>query len=197
MQTHGLGGPALRNDHVDSFVVLVDAQLLDGPAASAALFNNGYLYVRDVRTSGYSAVIEDRAAGVINQPNISEWHYGVAEGLFDQNVRHSLGLPIQDAPDPARDDPSLWVNVADFGALPDDFNNDANNVQNAIHSMAPGGPNEGKRTLYFPPGRYVFDNGVTITADVERIVGCFASVQPRNAAISTQPVWRIVVVVHS
>lgn len=191
LRTENLGGPAIRNDHPDAFTVLVDGHFADGPGSGAALVNEGFLYVRHVLTSGYAGVIQDRAAGLIAQPNMSEWHYGTAEGLFDGGIRHSLGLPIEDAPDPARDDPADWVNVRDFGATPDNFNNDAPHVQAAIASMAPGGANAGKRTLYFPPGRYIFDAGVTITEHVERIVGCYASIQPRNAAIQTQPVWTI------
>jgi hypothetical protein len=192
LRTVDLGGPAIRNDHPDAFTVLVDGSFTGGPEAGAALINEGFLYARNVRTSGYLGVIQDRAAGLIAQPNMSEWHYGTAEGLFDTEVCHSLGLPIQDAPDPPRDDPSEWVNVSDFGATPgDNWNNDAIGVQAAIASMAPGGSNEGRRTLYFPPGLYRFNSGVVITEHVERIVGCFASIQPRLAAIETQPVWTI------
>ncbi|MCC5807203.1 MAG: hypothetical protein JJU00_12840 [Opitutales bacterium] len=193
LRTENLGGPALRNDHADAFVVLIDAQIMEGPGTGAALFNNGFLYVRNVVTEGYAGVIDDRAVGLIAQANMSEWHYGTAEGLFDTNVRHSLRLPIADAPEPPRDDPVDWVNVVDFGATPgDDFNNDALGVQAAIDSMAPGGVNAGKRTLYFHPCLYRFDTGVVISEHVERIVGCFASILPRQAAIQTQPVWRIV-----
>ena len=192
LRAAGLGGPAVHNDHADAFTVLVDARLTEGPGAGAALVNHGFLYVRQVVTKGYAGVIQDRAAGLIAQPNMSEWHFGTAEGLFDTDIRHSLGLPIEDAPDPARDDPADWVNVGDFGATPgDDWNNDAHGVQAAIDSMAPDGANTGKRTLYFPPGRYRFDTGVVISEHVERIVGCFATIQPRLAAIESQPVWRI------
>lgn len=192
LRTQALGGPAVFTEHADSFVVLVDGTFNSGPGNGAAVVNRGFMYLRNVRSEGYEGILDDRGVGLLLQPNLSEWHYGAAESLFDDApVSRSLGLPIVDAPDPARDDPTLWVNVRDFGAIPDDWSNDANNVQNAINSMAPGGSNAGKRTLYFPPGRYIFDNGVTIAAHVERIVGCFASIQPRNAAITTQPVWTI------
>jgi hypothetical protein len=188
----GLGGPALWNAHPDAFTVLVDGDFANGPGTGPAVRNSGYLTLRHVRSAGYATALEHNGAAH-PEAHLSEWHAGGAASLFDGAVRHTLGLPIEDAPDPDRDPPGDWVSALLYGGnvADDNFNDDAFRVQQAIDSMAPGQPNAGKRTLYLPPGFYIFDSAVVIPPHVERIVGCFARVKPRKAAITTAPAWRI------
>lgn len=192
--SNNLGGPALVNAHHDGLVTLVGGTFSDG--SGTAIMNDGFMYLRDVHVTGYARVLSDHGSDVAGT-SLSEWMSGDGVSLFDDAPAASLGLPIVDTPEPAWGDPSQWVSVADYGAVPGDFSNDAGAFQAAIDAMtAASGPDAGKTVLYLPPvageTRYDIDATITIPPGIERIVGCFTNLFPRAAAVTDGPLLHVV-----
>lgn len=200
LTTGNIGQAAVQNNNLGAFLLILDGTFQDGNAEFPAIENNGYLYVRNIRMQGHHHLLVDHKAGNLSGPNISEWVSGGAVTLFPTTPLKSLNLPILDPPESLRDPVADWVSVLEFGAVRNDDSagaavsetiDDAPAFQEAMDSTAPGGINEGKRTLYFPSGQYIFKSGVTIPPSVERIVGCFSAIQPLAEAKDTVPCFTI------
>ncbi|MGC9452873.1 MAG: glycosyl hydrolase family 28-related protein [Oceanipulchritudo sp.] len=200
LQTDHIGQAAIQNNNRGGFMVLINAQFQNGDGAHPAIENNGFLYARRITAQGHSHLITDHIAGNLKGPGISEWYSGSAEVLFPTDPLNSMNLPIEDAPEIPLAPASEWVSVLDFGAV---RNNDASGAavsetiddapafQAALDSMGPGQVNEGKATLYFPSGQYIFKTGVTIPSHVERIIGCYSYIQPLADAKDSVPCFTI------
>ncbi|NBD32737.1 MAG: hypothetical protein GVY17_07185 [Cyanobacteria bacterium] len=97
--------------------------------------------------------------------------------LFENGISTSLSLKVQDTPDVPWDNPSQWVNVAEF-AIGDGQSNDTAAFQAAVDSMKVGGQNEGKTTLYIPGDKKFKLNGVVeISGPIRRIIGLKGKIQ--------------------
>lgn len=142
-------------------IVIIDSELLGGSPENAAIINKSKLFIRNLKTEGYKAAIQNDEQ-FIDDSQLEEFVYPQIISLFD-SPQKSLNLPIKDTPNFVDNDLNNWTNVLDFGALPGDEIDDSNAVQMAIDS--------GKTTVYFPYGRYTVNKPIIVRGNVRRIIG--------------------------
>ena len=167
--------PAVVAEGGNTMLTLLDSELAGGANDVAAVRSAGGLYVRNLRTSGYRAAIEQQRMSstsrerpisqvvdtrTVDGPEVAEFvggrivcPRGTATG--------SLKLPIEETPEVPWGDPQIdWVNIRTFAAEenPDDW---TAALQQAIDS--------GARTIFFPPGRYDFAGTVRLHGRLERL----------------------------
>ncbi len=175
--------PALLNTASGSFTTLIKARLDGGAPGNHAIVNTGFLFARDVVTTGYAGALAGEGA------NLAEY---VSHPVINPagGATTSLNLPIEETPEIPWDPVSQWVNVMNYGATPDNNSNDDSvAVQAAIDDME----RLGATTLYFPRGAYVLDNTVIVRGNVRRIVGLMSSVNLRVGVEEDRglPTWRL------
>lgn len=163
---------ALENADSTGMVVLLESHLAGkgGALRTPAIRNRGTLFARAVKTPGYSVAIEDLAMPGKGAPGprVDEYTSHEVQNLLD-SPRRSLSLESRDTPEVPIDDPSQWVSPLAFGGRPNDGQDDAEAVQSAIDS--------GKRTLYFPNGRWILRKSVMLRGNIRRILGCEATLR--------------------
>ena len=142
-------------------IVLLDSQMRGGSSKNAAIINNSKIFLRNIQTEGYKAAIK-QSDRFIDNSQLTEFVEPRAIALFDSS-QTSLNLPIKDTPTFVDDNLDNWANVRDFGALPGDDIDDSVAIQQAINS--------GKKTIYFPYGRYQVDKAIAVRGEVHRLVG--------------------------
>jgi hypothetical protein len=166
--------PAVVNTGV-SVLALIDAVLEGIGEASqhSAIFNNAFLFARNVKVSGYKIAIENRAGHKQNHDGlfIEEFVSHPTLSLFPSQQK-SLRLPILETPDVPWDDLSDWVSPTQFGADPTGKEDSTEAIQKAIDS--------GKSTVYFPRGTYRVDGTIFIRGKVRRIIGCEAKINSKG-----------------
>jgi hypothetical protein len=158
---------------------LIEAKLTGhGDAAKAPAivnFNGGRLFLRDIKTSGYSRALADmktpdfaaayRIQGADKPgsegPDIVEYCSQPVTSPFPSPA-HSLRLAIKETPEVPWDDPQTWANVDAFGTDPTGMADSAAAIQKAIDSGA---------TTVFLPGHYNLRSPVIIRGRVRRVVG--------------------------
>ncbi len=183
--------PVIHN-HKGSLTV-VDGEFYGGSSSFSAIEHvgvaKGSLFARNIVTSGYhSAIMQEGRA--IPGDTISEYASEPIARLFS-DADTSLNLPVEETPDvpwDAENNFEHWVNVGDFGAIPDDARDDAAAVQRAIDEAN----RKGKTTVYFPFGRYIFTETVRVWGSVRRIIGMGALLRIKNPLMSAKgPVFRL------
>ncbi|NJK28307.1 MAG: hypothetical protein HC925_07255 [Coleofasciculaceae cyanobacterium SM2_3_26] len=122
------------------------------------------LFARNIETSGYGWAIDNRGGEqqAIRTAKVDEFVSHRVSGLFPNQGR-SLRLPIEDPPDIPYGDPKTWASVLDFGAKPDDKEDDGAAIQRAIDS--------GAETIYLPAGVYRSGQSLRVRGNARRIVG--------------------------
>ena len=158
---------------------LIEADLTGrGDAASVPAivnFNGGRLFLRDIKTAGYSRALADartpdfvaacRISGADKPgsegPAIAEYGSEPATSLFPSPA-HSPRLPVKETPEVPWDDPQTWANVDTFGADPSGKLDSSAAIQKAMDSGA---------ATIFLPGSYNLRSPVTIRGSVRRVVG--------------------------
>ena len=106
--------PAFFNKRGPGLLAIFDSQLAgSGPAA---IINEAAVFARKLETSGYEVAIQNEAGTNESAPgpNVEEFVSHEVLSLFPSAER-SLNLQIKETPEIPWDDPSDWVNVADFG----------------------------------------------------------------------------------
>lgn len=172
-----LAVPAFRNAR-GGVTTLIDSELqgTDGAAEVTAIENSkAALFVRNTTTPGYARAITNNSGhqNGVDATTITEFVSHPPLTLFETDA-HSLGLPIEDAPDVPMDPPAKWANVADFGPpssieLIDQKSGKRETrpdwtdaIQRAIDS--------GASTVYFPVrGDFGFYGKVYVRGNVQRI----------------------------
>ena len=176
--------PVLKNvkDNPSS-VVLVDAELinLNGSSSQAAIINEKRMFLRNIQTSGYAMSVshDDKGRGNepgVFEPNITEWlsHGEVPLSLFENSQDSSLNLPIQRTPELPWDPISQWMSPLEFGARPDDGQDDTAAIQAAIDS--------GATTVYLPNGTWEIEGNLSLRNNVQRFLGTEARLVGTNQA---------------
>ncbi len=168
--------PAVRSYGV---MCLVDS-VLTGIGDSAKLpavinYNGGRMMLRDVKTSGYG-----RALGDVSTPDwvaslrvTGEDKPGSAGPEIVEYFSHpptrafpgeggSLRLPVEETPEPPREDPRLWAVADAFGADSTGERDSSAAIQKAVDSGA---------TTLFLPGHYALSKTVMIRGKLQRILG--------------------------
>ncbi|BAY22309.1 hypothetical protein NIES2100_20720 [Calothrix sp. NIES-2100] len=159
-----------RNPNKDkdpgSMLTLVNAKLTGSGRAknTSAIASAGFIYARNVVTSGYSGVFSSnarKAAKSINKAAIDEFTSRPILSKF-ASPQNSLQLPIKQFPKLAWDDPKTWVSVEKFGATPKDKKDDTDAFQAAIDS--------GATTVLVPNGRFTINGSLKLRGQVQRFV---------------------------
>jgi Pectate lyase superfamily protein len=169
--------PALRGYGA---LALIDARLTGEGAASklpaVINYNNGHIFLRDVRTTGYERALgdvrmtPDSAAALRLQPgeqplgagpDIKEYSSQEACRVFP-NAAGSLRLAVKETPVPAWEPPAQWAVVDRFGADPTGKADSADAIQQAMDSGA---------STIFLPGNYTASRPIIVRGKVIRVVG--------------------------
>ncbi|MBF2067339.1 MAG: glycoside hydrolase family 55 protein [Calothrix sp. C42_A2020_038] len=175
--------PVIENINSDiGLVVVVDADFTGGAGDIPAIHNRrGFLYARNIKTSGYKSAIKDKETEIPGN-TVEEYVSAQVYSLFP-SPKHSLNLPVEETPDVGEDDLRNWASVTDFGANGTDDQDDADAIQKAIDS--------GKSTIYFPNGKYLISKTIRVRNNVKRIKGFFSSLQLLQPAMNAEgPVFR-------
>jgi hypothetical protein len=161
--------PVIHNRCRGANYVLLDATLIGEANPETAILTNGPLFARNITAQGFNTILQDeyhqqQRSGTFLREYASETY-----SLFPGNPT-SLNLPIDEGPHIEYEPPEQWVSVAQFGANPDDSEDDTAAIQQAIDS--------GARTIYFPQGdlnrdqhQYLVNNTITIRGNVQFILG--------------------------
>ncbi len=179
--------PVIKSEGVNpndarSFTVVTDGKFSGGSRANAAIeVNAGNVFLRNISTTGYQAVIK-QGDKVIPGNTVAEYASSQVQSLFSTSQK-SLNLPVQEVPIVPWDNINLWANVETYGAKANDDKDDADGIQQAIDS--------GKTTIYFPNGNYKIGKQVHIRGSVRRIIGLESSLEVINPLKSqTSSVFR-------
>lgn len=160
--------PAIKNTGSNGVVTLIKANLSGGSSSIEAIDNVGNFYTRSLTTSGYKSAIKNDGVSVpgliVDEYSTTPWF-----NLFTP-VLTPLKLSIEETRT-FYEDSSLWANVRDFGAVPDNNDDDTPEIQAAIDS--------GATTIYFPTGVYNIRSTIIIRGNVKRIVGMESFLKPR------------------
>ncbi|MBW4561681.1 MAG: glycoside hydrolase family 55 protein [Mojavia pulchra JT2-VF2] len=151
-----------------STLTLINAKLTGRGNAKTlpAISSAGFIYARNVVSSGYSNVLSSNARNAVKtvkKSAISEFTSHPILSKFDSPQR-SLQLPIKQFPKLAWDNPKNWVSVQQFGAIPNDKKDDTAAFQAAIDS--------GATTVLVPQTGYFTINGsLKLRGNVRRLTG--------------------------
>lgn len=174
-------------------VVLVGGSFTNtGSSPAHAIRNEGWLYARDVSISGYAHPLQEVGVNFFPGSGITEYVTGGQVSQFPSALG-SLKLPIEESPQAALQPPANWINVADYGAVVGDGNDDAPAIQAAIDAC-----DENNRTVYIPwnsaaSGTYQIKSTIIVRGYCERIVGMFAKFQLAGGfELLEQPVFKLV-----
>jgi hypothetical protein len=156
-------------------VALVGGKFTAPKSDQPAIRVKGHLFARDVTASGYKQVLagEGQVPGV-QGTTIGEYTSHPVTKAFDDSTGKVLRLPIE--PEPAvawETDPAKWVCVDDYGAKPNDNEDDTAAVQKAFDAAAKGG----QTVVYFrgvggpDPNWYTLKGEVNVTGSVRVVMG--------------------------
>lgn len=150
--------PVVQNRGAEAHLVLVGGVFSGGKAGAAAIENEGHLFARDVRTSGYARALRSHGTNVFGA-TITEFVSDKPLALFPASAAApSLRLPVRETPDATNDPLTLWQSVG-----PSNNGDDTAAIQAAM--------NRNKPTVYFPGGNLRVSGTITVPPTVRRIVG--------------------------
>ncbi|MBE9178842.1 glycoside hydrolase family 55 protein [Oculatella sp. LEGE 06141] len=163
--------PAIENRGEMALMTLVEAELTGGDPNSSAILNHGegVLFARDIQTEGYGWAIDNQSGDrqKLQQAQVDEFVSHSVASLFP-GPQQSLRLPIEDAPEIPYGDITAWASITDFGAIPNDDEDDSDAIQAAIDS--------GAKTVYLPTGNYRSEKSIKVHGAVHRLLGLNATV---------------------
>ena len=146
---------------------LLEARFIGLPGAESidAIQSAGFLYARDVITTGYSRVLTQITInGGIQVPGatLDEYTSRARHNQFPSPGR-SLQLPIENPPSIPWDAPSGWTSVVAYGADATAATDSTAAFQAAIDA--------GFTTVFIPPGTFVINGDVFLRGTVRRFTG--------------------------
>lgn len=142
----------------------------DGPA----ILNEGVLYARNVKASGFGRVLESRTpVGSKDGSLLAEYFSHPVRKAFDA-PDSGLGLPIKQEPRVAWEtNPAKWLCANDFGVTVGDSSDDTAAIQKALDAAAA----QGRTFVYFrgtggpDPNWVLMEGTVKVKAPVRQIMG--------------------------
>ncbi|TSA31586.1 MAG: hypothetical protein D4R65_10970 [Verrucomicrobiaceae bacterium] len=155
--------PAVLMKGQPATMALVDGDFSGGgPETPAVECENGFLFARDLKTSGYGTAIQHDGQVAVKGPDVDEYVSSTVFTLFPGQKKQSLRLPIEETPElPWDKDPLQWAGVDAFGAKGDGFTDDTAAIQRAMNS--------GRPTVFFQPGTYLVNGPIDVPGSVRRI----------------------------
>ncbi len=152
--------PAIRVEGLTAKLILTDSRLTGGnPLDGAVYAHYGQCMLRNVQVEGYARAAFTCAGALTG--NIAEFCTYGPKTLFEDTVKKSLQLPVEETPEVAWEAPEAWICVNDFGAKGDGVTDDTEAIQSAFRS--------GGATIYFQPGNYLINDVISIPATVTRV----------------------------
>jgi len=158
-------------------LLLVDAKLTGGAAKAPAIvnYNGGRIFLRDVKTGGYSRALADMktpdfaAAFRIHGedkpgtrgPDLAEYSSHAVTTAFPSPAE-SLRLAVKETPLPEWEPAEKWAVVDAFGADPSGKKDSADAIQRAMDSGV---------TTVFLPGSYTVSRTIEVRGKVRRVLG--------------------------
>jgi hypothetical protein len=138
---------------------------------SAAIENEGGIFLRRVSVSGYAKSLADHGAATLTG-TIAEFASPPAKPGA-KNLARSLDLAIEEPPEAFNPEPSEWLSVVAKGADPTGRSDSTQAIQLALDSDAP--------VVYFPVGLYEITDTIHIRKGTRRLLGPSATLVPRSA----------------
>ena len=163
--------PALRNKTSLGLVTLIDSTLSGRAGASAAIENEGGIFLRHVSVSGYVKSLTDHDGATLTG-TIAEFASPAAEPGA-KNPAASLDLAIEEPPEDVNPEPASWLSVVAEGADPTGHGDSTQAIQLALDSDA--------RVVYFPVGLYLITDTIHIRKGTRRLFGRSATLVPHSA----------------
>lgn len=166
--------PALRmRDPLAASWILNGKVTGTGGGSAIELLSEGFLYLRDVETSGYGKAVdlpEGASISDVAGGKVDEWWS--QDNALSKGMK-SLRLPIKETPDYEPDSLAEWISVTAFGATPDDDgDDDAPGIQKAIDS--------GRAVIYFPRGVYTLKSSIVVRGKVRKVDFLFSMLRARH-----------------
>ncbi|GAB4457108.1 MAG: hypothetical protein OHK0029_16270 [Armatimonadaceae bacterium] len=163
--------PVVQVNGEYALVLLLESQFRGGNAEAAAITSQGNLLVRNLRSEGYSTIIDNRrkgnegtVRGGRGATRVAEYVSSAPQTLFPVAKPGTLNLPIEETPEYTNGNFADWANVTAYGATPNnDSDDDAPAIQKAIDS--------GKPVVYLPNGAYHLRQPLIIRGNVRKIIG--------------------------
>ncbi|OUL28965.1 hypothetical protein BV372_24195 [Nostoc sp. T09] len=178
-----------------STLTLVNAKLIGRGKAKtlSAITSVGFIYARNVVSSGYKNVLSSNARNAtktLNNAVINEFTSHPIVSAFPSPKRRSKGLqkaslqlPIKQFPKLAWGNPKTWVSVEKFGAKPNDQKDDTDAFQAAIDS--------GATTVLVPQtGTFTINGSLRLRGKVRRFTGTQGWIEGNGEIVAekgTQP----------
>lgn len=155
--------PAVSIKGQSATMALVDSHFTGGSAGAAAIDGgNGFLFARDIKTSGYGEAIRYDGKTAVKGPDVGEYVSHPIFTLFPDQKKESLRLPVEETPEiPWDKDPKQWATTDKSGAVGDGFTDDTAAIQRAMNS--------GCSTVCFQPGTYLINAPIDVPGSVHRI----------------------------
>ena len=141
--------PVIQNQQ-GGLVIVINGNFQGGKAKVSAIENQGYLYARDIKATGYQSALKNQNQ-IISGLFQTEYTSHQVYSLFD-SPQYSLNLPIEETPTFHENNLNNWANIQDYPSL-----------QSALNS--------GKSTIYFPKGKYKINGTFKIPSTVRKIIG--------------------------
>lgn len=147
--------PAIQQEKWGGLFTLLDAKLT-GTGPAAIRLDAGHMFIRNLNTTGYASVIEQRLPG----PSVREW----ASAKLPGSGPATLNLPVKETPEVPWDELKDWAVITDYGAKADGKTDDSDALQRAIDS--------GKTTVCLPRGTVALKKPIVLRGRVRRLIGC-------------------------
>jgi len=186
-----MSAPALVNLH-SGWLSLLNAYFAGGASDTAAVYNYGALFARNLKSSGYKRALhcKDWGSGLHQAPtgpSVSEYLSREAEGTF-YTPGVSLNLPIKYPPFPPwEQDMAKWSSVS---ALKTTANTWTAAFKSALSQT-------GKTSVAIPCcGFYDINDTLRITGSIERIAGAYTEI-PGTGGVVVQDGTAPVVVLQN
>lgn len=154
------------NRDTNSLITITDAQL-EGSGSCAIQNISGAVFLRNIKSTGYTNIL-DNGKELIGTDIIDEYSSLGVQSAFENSSDKSLNLEFVKTPQLSESLTDIlnsddFVYVTDFGAIPQDNNDDTEAIQKAIDS--------GKKYIIFPNGNYNISDTIYIRQNVNALIG--------------------------
>ncbi|PMB42096.1 hypothetical protein CEN47_01705 [Fischerella thermalis CCMEE 5319] len=161
-------------------LTLVNAKLIGRDRAQKlpAISSVGFIYARNVTSSGYKNILLNKTANkIVKGSSLDEYTSHPSTSQLASPSK-SLQLPIKQFPKLKWDNPQKWVSVEKFGAIGDDDKDDTAAFQAAIDS--------GATTVVVPGGKgtFIIDGSLRLRGKLERFISTGAALKGKGEIVA-------------
>ncbi|WP_016871889.1 glycosyl hydrolase family 28-related protein [Fischerella thermalis] len=161
-------------------LTLVNAKLIGRDRAQKlpAISSVGFIYGRNVTSSGYKNILLNKTANkIVKGSSLDEYTSHPSTSQLASPSK-SLQLPIKQFPKLKWDNPQKWVSVEKFGAIGEDDKDDTAAFQAAIDS--------GATTVVIPGGKgtFIIDGSLRLRGKLERFISTGAALNGKGEIVA-------------